>query len=71
MCVLPFLLSEKFVITFKSYISNVCVHVERSLRNTRSQHPFLPHLGSQLLVLPDLQCGASIFQFLDGTVHLY
>lgn len=68
---LSFPLSETFVISFQSYVSNACVHVGGSHRNTGSQHPLLLLLGRQLLVLADLQYGANIFQFLDGTVHLY
>lgn len=68
---LSFQLSEKFVVSFQSCISNACVHVGDSLRKTGSRHPLLLRLGSQLLVLANLQYGASIFQFLDGTVHFY
>lgn len=68
---LSFQLREKSVISFQSYISNARVRVGDSLRNTGSRIPLLLLLGSQLLVSAELQCGASIFQFLDGTVHLY
>jgi len=67
---LSFQLSEKFVISFQSYISNACVHAGDSLRNMGSRHPLLLLLGSQLLVLADLRYGANIFQLLDGTVYL-
>lgn len=40
---------ERFVVSFQSYISNVCVHVESSLRNMGSQHPLVLLLRSQFL----------------------
>lgn len=59
------------------YVSNVCVCVEGSLKNRISASASSaswkpgPLLGSRVLGLANLQRGASIFQFLDGKVHLY
>lgn len=48
----------------------LCVCVLRAPLKAGSQHLLLLLLGSQVLGLANLQCAASIFQFLDGKVHL-
>lgn len=68
-----FPLSESFVMAFQSYVGNGCVSAcwgplgKQGLLSASA----LLLLGIQLLVSAHLQYGASIFQILDGTAHLY
>lgn len=55
----------------KTFMLVIFVCVLRAPLKTGSWHLILLLLESQVLGLANLQCGASIFQFLDGKVHLY
>lgn len=55
----------------KTLVLAMFVCVLRAPLKRGSQHLLLLLLGSQVLGLANLQCGASIFQFLDGKVDLY